>query len=50
LSLTLGIGANTAVFSLINTLMLRMLPVREPEQLVEFLNQYPGDPGLNVFS
>jgi len=50
LSLALGIGANTAVFSLINTLMLRMLPVPEPGQLVEFLNQYPGDPPLNVFS
>jgi predicted permease len=50
LSLALGIGANTAVFSLIDTLMLRMLPVPEPRQLVEFLNQYPGDPPLNVFS
>jgi predicted permease len=50
LSLALGIGANTAIFSLIHTLMLRLLPVREPEQLVEFLNQYPGDPPLNVFS
>ena len=50
LSLALGVGANTAVFSLINTLMLRTLPVREPGQLVEFLNQYPGDPFLNVFS
>jgi len=50
LSLALGIGANTAIFSLIHTLMLRRLPVREPDQLVEFLNQYPGDPALNVFS
>ena len=42
LSLALGIGANTAIFSLINTLMLRMLPVREPEQLVELVEQVPG--------
>jgi len=50
LSLALGIGANTAIFSLIDTLMLRRLPVREPGQLVEFLVLYPGDPPLNVFS
>ncbi len=34
ISLALGIGANTAVFSLFHTLMLRMLPVTHPEQLV----------------
>src|SRR5215470_12632273 len=33
LSLALGIGANTAIFSLINTLMLRMLPVKGPQEL-----------------
>jgi len=37
LSLALGIGANHRHFSLINTLMLRTLPVREPQQLVELL-------------
>src|SRR5215472_13469785 len=31
LSLALGIGANTAIFSLIDALMLKMLPVRQPE-------------------
>ena len=50
LSLALGIGANTAIFSLIHTLMLRLLPVREPEQLVELLNKYPGEPHVNGFS
>jgi predicted permease len=35
LSLALGIGANTAVFTLINALLLRNLPVRHPERLVE---------------
>ena len=34
LSLALGIGANTAIFTLINALLLRSLPVRHPERLV----------------
>ncbi len=49
LSLALGAGANTAVFSLINTLMLRLLPVRDPGQLVELLQHYPGEPRGNGF-
>ncbi|MFC1639537.1 ADOP family duplicated permease [Gemmatimonadota bacterium] len=35
LSLGLGIGANTAIFSLYNALMLRALPVRNPQELVQ---------------
>ena len=33
-SLALGIGANTAIFTLLDQLILRLLPVRDPEQLV----------------
>jgi predicted permease len=35
LALTLGIGATTAIFTLIDVLLLRTLPVREPQELVE---------------
>jgi predicted permease len=50
LILGLGIGANTAVFSIINGLMLHTLPVQDPAQLVELLHQYPGEPAFNGFS
>jgi len=46
-SLALGIGANTAIFSLMYTVMLRALPVSHPEQLVELLQKYPGEPRGN---
>jgi predicted permease len=38
LSLALGIGANTAIFSILDSLILRSLPVREPHKLALVLN------------
>ncbi len=50
ITLAMGIGANTAIFSLIYSLTLRSLRVRDPGQLVELLHRYPGEPALNGFS
>src|SRR5271156_1742878 len=52
LTAALGIGANTAIFTMMNGLMLNTLPVRDPGQLVELLHHYPGEPepGYNGFS
>jgi len=51
-SLSPGIGANPAIFSLTNTLMLQPLPVRSPGELVQFLSQYPdaAEPPSNSYA
>ena len=45
LSLALGIGANTAIFSLVNSLILRSLPVADPNRLVLVNDAPAGSPG-----
>ena len=41
LSLALGIGANTAIFSLVNAVMLREIPLEQPEELVNLYMHSP---------
>ena len=48
--LAFGIGANTAIFSLMNALMFRSVAVCDPATLVELLRRYPGEPAFNGFS
>src|SRR5690242_4065105 len=44
LSLALGIGANTAIFTLIDSVVLRQLPVKNPGEIMQFIMQQPRGP------
>jgi predicted permease len=53
ISLAFGIGANTAVFSLLDQVMLRLLPVKQPEELVLLTmrgSHYGSNWGMNAIS
>jgi predicted permease len=53
LSIALGIGANTAIFTLVDEVLLRRLPVKNPDQLVLFngaRNHYGSNSGGNMLS
>src|SRR5579863_7535996 len=49
LLIALGIAANTQIFTLVNTLLLRPLPVRDPQSLVQLFEIRPKLPAYPYF-
>src|SRR5262249_51201835 len=50
LSLALGVGANASIFSLLNLVLLRDLPVRDPERLIVLASRDPAREAGRTFS
>src|SRR5262249_56803723 len=46
LTLSLGIGANTAIFTLLDKVLIRALPVEQPHELVTFVEDASGAPAI----